>query len=63
VLVEDLHIWASCRSCRHRASLSPLGLAKRLGYDHSLATLRRQLRCSKCDIRDAEVRTIEPERR
>jgi hypothetical protein len=63
VLMEGLHIWATCRNCRHRASLSPLGLAKRLGYDQSLAALRRKLRCSKCGERVVHVRTIEPERR
>jgi hypothetical protein len=63
VLVEGLHILASCRNCRHRANLSPLPLAKRLGYDHSLSGLRRRLRCSKCGMRDVEVRPVEPERR
>lgn len=45
------------------SSLSPLGLAKRLGYDRSLAALRRHLRCSKCGERKVELRMIEPERR
>jgi hypothetical protein len=63
VLMEGLHIRASCRNCRHQANLSPLRLAKRLGYDHELATLRQRLRCSKCGLRDVEVRTVEPERR
>jgi hypothetical protein len=63
VLMEGLHIRASCRNCRHRTNLSPLRLAKRLGYDHPLVALRRRLRCSKCGMRDVEVRTIEPERR
>jgi hypothetical protein len=63
VLMEGLHIWVTCRNCRHRASLSPLGLAKRLGYDHSLSALQRRLRCSKCGLQKVEVRTIEPERR
>ena len=61
-LMEGLHIRASCRNCRHRTNLS-LRLAKRLGYDHPLVALRRRLRCSKCGMRDVEVRTIEPERR
>jgi hypothetical protein len=38
-------------------------LAKRLGYDRSLAALRRYLRCSKCGERKVELRMIEPERR
>jgi hypothetical protein len=63
ILMDGLHIWATCRHCRHRASLSPLGLAKRLGYDRSLAALRRHLRCSKCGERKVELRMIEPERR
>jgi hypothetical protein len=63
ILMDGLHIWATCRHCRHRASLSPLGLAKRLGYDRSLAALRRNLRCSKCGERKVELRMIEPERR
>ena len=62
ILMDGLHIWVTCRHCRHRASLSPLGLAKRLGYDRSLAALRRFLRCSKCGERQAELRLIEPER-
>ena len=63
ILMDGLHIWAACRHCRHRASLSPLGLAKRLGYDRSLAALQRHLRCSKCGERKVELRLIEPERR
>ena len=63
ILMDGLHIWATCRHCRHRASLSPLGLAKRLGYDRSLTALRRHLRCSKCGERKVELRMIEPERR
>jgi len=62
ILMEGLHIWATCRNCRHRASLSPLGLAKRLGYDRTLEGLRRRLRCSKCGESAVDVRLIEPER-
>ena len=63
ILMDGLHIWVTCRHCRHRASLSPLGLAKRLGYDRALSSLRRLLCCSKCGERQAELRLIEPERR
>ena len=59
ILMEGLGIWATCRNCRHRASLSPLNLAKRLGYDQSVTALRRRLRCSKCGERQVEVRLVE----
>ena len=62
VLVERLYLRAACRSCSHRASLSSVELAQRLGYDFPLPDLKGRLRCSKCGKRQVDVTAVEPAR-
>jgi DNA-directed RNA polymerase subunit RPC12/RpoP len=62
VLVERLYLRAQCRACSHRAPLSPVELAQRLGYDFPVPDLGRRLRCSRCGKKQVDVTTVEPER-
>ena len=62
VLVERLYLRAICRNCSHRASLSSVELAQRLGYDFPLPDLKDRLRCSKCGKRQVDVTAVEPAR-
>ena len=62
VLVERLYLRAACRACSHRASLSSVELAQRLGYDFPLPDLKGRLRCSKCGKRQVDVTAVEPAR-
>jgi hypothetical protein len=62
VLVERLYLRAACRACSHRASLSSVELAQRLGYDFPLPDLKARLRCSKCGKRQVDVTAVEPAR-
>jgi hypothetical protein len=62
IIVLHLHLRARCRQCDHRAGLSPVELAQRLGYDFPVPNLFRRLRCSKCGRKQIVVTMLEPER-
>ena len=41
-------IWLRCEACRHTAVILPQILAKLVGYDCTLAALRRRMMCREC---------------
>jgi len=51
-----------CRACGQRREVTPIDLARRLGWETSIAELAAHLRCSKCFSKDGEVSAQLPRR-
>jgi hypothetical protein len=53
----SLHI--SCPKCRHSRIVTPHAFARRFGWDLSIERLRKQLVCTACGARGAEINAVE----
>ena len=45
----------ACEACSRHVALDPATLARRLGYDCSVPSLRARLLCSRCGSRSIDV--------
>jgi hypothetical protein len=65
--LEDLRAWhlveASCRQCRHKATIPPNLLMRGRPAFTRLFDLQRTLRCERCGARGAASLTVRPRAR
>ncbi len=53
---DHLRLRVFCETCSHNKLINPADLAKRVGYDFSLPSLKHRMKCSKCGSREVDLR-------
>ena len=56
--VPTYKLVAYCDHCGHSASLNPMRIAQRTGWDVSVNDIRARLRCSHCHSKGAIVHRV-----